>query len=76
MNRPTSPLSVDAYLRSLLPPDGSTQSKVLAESHGEYPYLYGAATVKLAEANRTIERLTAERDRLEGLLESLTVEGA
>lgn len=46
---PTSPLAVESWLRALAPS--------AALETGGYPYLFGMATVKLAEAHAEILRL-------------------
>ncbi len=56
---PTTIEAVEAYLRSLLPPD------VAANLSSVYPFLFGMATVKLAESNAEIARLTAYVSELE-----------
>lgn len=52
---PTSPLAVETWLRSLANP--SELLKMREAGQSEYPYLFGLATVKLAEAHREYLRL-------------------
>lgn len=53
---PTNPLTVESWLRSFSTPEQIEQG-------GTYPYLFGMATVKLAEAHAEIERLKLARAR-------------
>jgi len=59
--RPTEALAVDSWLRDLANP--SDLAFIRQSGLSEYAYLFGMATVKLAEANREIERLTLQRAR-------------
>jgi hypothetical protein len=52
---PTSPRAVENWLRSLANP--SELLKMRENGESEYPYLFGMATVKLAEAHREYMRL-------------------
>lgn len=52
---PTSPLAVEDWLRSLANP--SELLKMREAGQSEYPYLFGMATVKLADAHREYLRL-------------------
>ncbi len=52
---PTTVLAVDAWLRELMPP------AVAAQLDSPYPFLFGMATVKLAEAHAEIKRLELQR---------------
>lgn len=52
---PTSPLAVEKWLRSLANP--SELLKMREAGQSEYPYLFGMATVKLADAHREYLRL-------------------
>lgn len=56
---PTTSSAVDAYLRDLANPRHLEQVREMGAS--EYPYLYGMATVKLAEANAELARLRKEQ---------------
>ena len=58
---PTTPLAAEDYLRSLVAPE--TLVKLKADGGDEYPFLFGMATVKLAEANKEIARLRAQVTR-------------
>lgn len=60
---PTSPLAVEDWLRSLANP--SELLKMRENGESEYPYLFGLATVKLAEAHREYLRLV-ERQAAKG----------
>lgn len=51
---PTTLGAVEAWLRSLTTPE--------AIETGGYAYLFGMATVKLADAHREIARLQAEKE--------------
>ena len=61
---PTTATAVDADLRA------SADFRGINEA-GQVHYLLGMCEARLAEANRKIERLTVERNRLEALLESV-----
>ena len=61
---PTSPLAVETWLRSLANPSDLLKMKEAGQS--EYPYLFGLATVKLAEANREYLRLLERQARKGG----------
>ena len=52
---PTNPLDVETWLRSLANPSDLLRMKEAGQS--EYPYLFGLATVKLADAHREYLRL-------------------
>lgn len=60
---PTSPLAVEEWLRSLANP--SELLKLREAGQSEYPYLFGLATVKLADAHREylwlLERQAAKK---------------
>jgi hypothetical protein len=58
---PTSPLAVEDWLRSLANP--SELLKMREAGQSEYPYLFGMATVKLAEAHQEYLRLIARQTR-------------
>ena len=59
--RPTSPLAVDSWLRELA--NQRDLAFIRESGMSEYAYLFGMATVKLAEAHQEIDRLTLERAR-------------
>lgn len=61
---PTTVMAVDADLRARADFCG-------VDKAGEVHYLLGMCEALLAEANRKIERLTGERDRLEAMLEAV-----
>lgn len=52
---PTSPLAVETWLRTLANPSELLSMQEAGQS--EYPYLFGLATVKLADAHREYLRL-------------------
>ncbi len=60
---PTTVTDVETWLRSLANP--STLLKMRENGESEYPYLFGMATAKLAEAHREylrlLERQTAKK---------------
>jgi hypothetical protein len=62
---PTSTLAVEAWLRTLANP--SDLLKLRENGDSEYPYLFGMAVVKLAEAHaeylRLLERQAAKKGR-------------
>ncbi len=62
---PTTPLAVEAWLRSLANPSDLLKMREAGQS--EYPYLFGMATVRLAEAHaeylRLLERQAATKGR-------------
>ena len=66
---PTSPLAVESWLRSLANPSDLLKMREAGQS--EYPYLFGMATVKLAEAHAEYLRLTARTAVLTAALDAL-----
>lgn len=62
---PTTPQDVETWLRSLMPPS------VAEQVDGPYPFLFGMATVKLAEAHREIARLRAQIDEAKQIAEDI-----
>ncbi len=62
---PTDPMQVEAWLRSLANPSDLLKMREAGQS--EYPYLFGLATVKLAEAHAEYVRLVARQARNGGL---------
>lgn len=60
---PTTILAVEAYLRACANP--TELAAMEATDGGAWPYLYGMATVKLAEANSEILRLQRRITELE-----------
>lgn len=66
---PTSPTAVEDWLRSLANP--SELLKMREAGQSEYPYLFGMATVKLAEAHREylrlLERQATMRDDMDSV---------
>jgi hypothetical protein len=67
---PTSPLAIEDWLRSLANPSDLLKMREAGQS--EYPYLFGLATVKLADAHREylrlVERQAARKPSARGSL--------
>lgn len=61
---PTSAVEVEAWLRALANP--SDLLKLRENGDSEYPYLFGMAIVKLAEAHREYLRLLERQARKGG----------
>ena len=61
---PTSPMAVEDWLRSLANQSDLLRMKEAGQS--EYPYLFGMATVKLAEAHAEYLRMLDRQSRKGG----------
>lgn len=66
---PTSPLAVETWLRSLANP--SELLKMREAGQSEYPYLFGLATAKLADAHREYLRLLERQATMQAAMDVL-----